>query len=393
MNLRPRNAPGRERRGDRKEQHHHAQPTRHRPAHCGPRAPAGAYCHQITDRLPGTGPVLAVLTGGPADLAVARTAATWAAGTGSLLIAVTVVTSTGFSINPLLHQVRARRQDADSLAVIDRLTPILTASGVAWLRTIVAVPTRAGPTLTLAPALPLATIRRLVDRYAGLQQVREYPAISLLLSTTPVAELTGADALGLDALTAEAVERLRGELQSAAAAPAIGRLHTLLGQARHGPSRHGLAVYASAGSQAPIRLPIGVRDRAVGDPTFATRDLIRAPHRTPRHLVLALNPGQPGCWRRCRHPTARRHLGLPDVSGPHPHTRPRPRRPAQPGVFRRRLFRQVDAALGADLRLHPAPLVLVGDERTTAAFKRLSANCQRLAGIVTGNLAAPGRPS
>ncbi|MFB4294622.1 hypothetical protein ACBI99_43775 [Nonomuraea sp. ATR24] len=88
------------------------------------------------------------------------------------------------------------------------------------------------------------------------------------------------------------MERLRGEPQSAAATPAIGRLHTLLGQARHGPTRHGPAVYASAGSQALIRLPIGVRDRAVGDPTFATRDptfatrdLIRALHRTPRHLV------------------------------------------------------------------------------------------------------------
>ncbi|MDF2704455.1 MAG: hypothetical protein K0R62_107, partial [Nonomuraea muscovyensis] len=50
-------------------------------------------------------------------------------------------------------------------------------------------------------------------------------------------------------------------------------------------------------------------------------------------------------------------------------------------------YRQVDAALGAYLRLHPAPLVLLGDERATAAFRRLSANCQRLAGTVTGNLA------
>jgi hypothetical protein len=50
-------------------------------------------------------------------------------------------------------------------------------------------------------------------------------------------------------------------------------------------------------------------------------------------------------------------------------------------------YRQVDAALGAYLRLHPAPLVLVGDDRATAAFRRVSTNCDRLAGTVRGNLA------
>lgn len=134
-------------------------------------APVSVYCHQVTGRLPGAGPVLAVLTGGPADLAVAQAAAAWAAGTGSPVIAATVVTGTGFSLNPLLHQVRARRQDADSLAVIDRLTPILTAAGVAWLRTIVAVPTRAGP----APTPSLVTIRRLVDRFAAVAVVTAAP--------------------------------------------------------------------------------------------------------------------------------------------------------------------------------------------------------------------------
>jgi hypothetical protein len=49
-------------------------------------------------------------------------------------------------------------------------------------------------------------------------------------------------------------------------------------------------------------------------------------------------------------------------------------------------YRRVDAALGTYLRLHPAPLVLVGAEHTTAAFRRISTNCGRLAGTVRGNL-------
>ncbi|WP_084965985.1 hypothetical protein [Thermoactinospora rubra] len=134
-------------------------------------APASVYCHQVTGRLPGSGPVLALFTGGLADLAVAQAAATWAAGTRSLVIATTVVTSTGFSLNPLLHQIRSRRQDTDSLAIIGRLTPVLTAAGVAWLRIIVAVPTLAGP----ARALPMTTVRRLVDRFAAVAVVTAMP--------------------------------------------------------------------------------------------------------------------------------------------------------------------------------------------------------------------------
>ncbi|WP_431920926.1 hypothetical protein [Nonomuraea jabiensis] len=223
-----------------------------------------------------------------------------------------------------------------------------------------------------------------------LQQVRQYPAVSLLLNTTPAAELTRADALRLDALAADAVQRLRDELQPAAADPAIGRLHTLIDQARHGPTSRALALYASAGSQALIRLPISVRERAVVDPTFATRDLIRALHRTPRHLVLALNAGHAQLLEAAADTLLPALTSaFPMSAGPRTPGRSRGRadRPTRdaPTVD---FYREVDAALGLYLRLHPAPLVLVGDERATAAFKRLSVNCRRLAGTVTGNLTA-----
>ncbi|GAA0838334.1 hypothetical protein ACFQVD_08755 [Streptosporangium amethystogenes subsp. fukuiense] len=224
----------------------------------------------------------------------------------------------------------------------------------------------------------------------ALQQVREYPAVSLLLSTNPAAELTRADALRMEGLAAEAVQRLRSELQPAVADPVIGRLHRLIDQARHGPTGLGLAVYASAGTGALIRLPIGVRDRTVVDPTFATRDLIRALHRTPRHLVLTLNTGH------ARLLEAAADTLLPALTSAFPmsadpraasRSRGRADRPTRE-TLTSDFYRQVDAALGVYLRLHPAPLVLVGDERAAAAFKRLSVNCQRLAGTVTGNLTA-----
>lgn len=132
-----------------------------------------------------------------------------------------------------------------------------------------------------------------------------------------------------------------------------------------------------------IRLPIGVRDRVVIDPTFATRDLVRALHSTPRHLVLALGADQARLY------DAVADTLLPALTGAFPlhaerrHARGRSGRPNRDThASTLDFYRQVDAALGAYACLHPAPLVLVGDERATAAYRRVSANCTRLAGIV-----------
>ncbi len=225
----------------------------------------------------------------------------------------------------------------------------------------------------------------------ALQQVREYPAISVLITTTPAEQLVPADALRLEALAGQAVDRVRVELQPAAAAPAIRRLRTLLDQARRGPAGRALALYASAGTDALIRLPVAVRDRAVVDPTFATRDLVRALHRTPRHLVLSLNSAHARLF------DAAGDTLLPALTTAFPlqadrtapaRRRGRADRPGRTGAGEALDFlRRVDAALGTYLRLHPAPLVLVGDDRATAAFRRISTNCARLAGTVRGNLA------
>ncbi|MET7398538.1 hypothetical protein ABZS66_34130 [Dactylosporangium sp. NPDC005572] len=226
----------------------------------------------------------------------------------------------------------------------------------------------------------------------ALQRIQEYPAISVLLTTTPAAQLTQADALRLRALASRAIHRVSTELQPAAARPAAQRLANLVNQARTAPTSHALAIYASASTEALLRLPIPVRDRAVVDPTFATRDLVLAMHRAPNHLVLAFD-------------TARATLlytagdaVLPALTAAFPmHAPPRRRHRGRGHADRqcrtgRRtgtdddFYRQVDAALGAYLRWHPAPLVLVGSDWALGAFQRVSLNTDRVAGVVRGNV-------
>ena len=223
-----------------------------------------------------------------------------------------------------------------------------------------------------------------------LQAVKEYPSVSLLMTTEPGAVLARADVLKLQALAAQATARVRGELSPTVTGPVLARLAELVEQASDGPATMSLAVYASASTGAVVRLPIAVSDRAVVDPTFATRDLVRALHRTPRHLVLALNSGAARLFD-CIGDSL-----LPALTDDFPLTakrrdssvRGRADRPGRTAdaAGEADFYRDVDDALGAYLRLHPAPLVLVGDPRATATFQRMSRNCQRLAGSVRGNL-------
>lgn len=132
---------------------------------------ARPHTAHVAGRTPGSGPVLAVLTDGPTDMAVAAHAADLAARTRTLLVAAATVHTTGISVNALPHQARTRRVNADSTAIVARVTPILHTAGVAFVRTTVLVP--AG-TDTLR-ALPLGAVHELVGRFGAVAVVTALP--------------------------------------------------------------------------------------------------------------------------------------------------------------------------------------------------------------------------
>jgi hypothetical protein len=127
-------------------------------------------CH-VAGRTPGSGPVVAVFTDHPTDMAVAAHAAGLAARHGTLLVAAAAVHSTGYSLDALLHHARSRRPHTDSIAVVGRVTPILHTAGVAWLRSSLVLP--AGT--DALRALPVAAVRRLIERFSAVAVVTALP--------------------------------------------------------------------------------------------------------------------------------------------------------------------------------------------------------------------------
>lgn len=216
-----------------------------------------------------------------------------------------------------------------------------------------------------------------------LQSVRTYPCVSLLMNTTPAAVMLEADALRLRALAREAEQRLRAEAMPRQDVPLVDELWRLVDDASRRSTAASVGVFTSVATSAVHVLPVAVQERVVVDPTFATRDLVRAVHRTPRHVVLALSSNE-----------ARLFDGVagtlrPAVASAFPiahavELRRDSHRAASRDASLTTFLRRVDRALGTYLRLHPAPLIVAGPERVVAQFVEQSRNVGRLAGVLTG---------
>jgi len=208
-----------------------------------------------------------------------------------------------------------------------------------------------------------------------LQAVRGYPCVTLLLTTQPASRMTPADAARLERLRLQALARLREERLFGGEQPVVDALDRLVQEAVAAPTDRALVVCASAALARTVVLPVAVEDRTVVDPTFATRDLVRALHRMPRHVVLVLSERRAALFdgHGGRLAPAPGHQFPLDLAAPN-----------LPDLAT--AMRVTDRALGAYLRLHPAPLVLAGPERTVAAFTTVSRHTGRLAGVVHGGL-------
>lgn len=207
----------------------------------------------------------------------------------------------------------------------------------------------------------------------ALQRHRDYPSVSLLVNTRPGPQLAPEDRARLDKLVRAARRRLLAEgvpdatLLTDALAGTVANLKAPVGRA--------LALFAAPGQSARVDLPVEVVDRCVVDPTFATRDLVRALHRTPRHVVLLLGADEARLLDGVSGSLVEITAGFPQHDEDH--------RPGTPA--RAKFLREVDAALTTYRRLHPSPLIVVAAQPTLSSFLATSRNAARLAGTVAGN--------
>lgn len=237
------------------------------------------------------------------------------------------------------------------------------------------------------PAPAPAAARRLhrvrARDVADLTVSAAYPCISVLMPTEPAPRMTPSDVEALHGLVEDVDQRLREQ-----EIPAPGRLmRKLVSQVQlvsGEPTDRAVAIYVSLAVSRTFWLSTPVTARAVVEPTFATRPLVTALHRTPPHVLLVLHP-------TCAHLYHGADGGLRLVGSRDSFQGPRPlRAPQQDQDVRGEtvadqtdaFLRAVDRLLGRYRAEHPSPLVLGGSPLVVDRFRAISRHLDRLAGRI-----------
>ena len=208
---------------------------------------------------------------------------------------------------------------------------------------------------------------------AGLQAVRDYPCASVLMSTAPGAAMTHVDAARLDRLVAAAERRLWVEVAHHPIEPVLARLARLAQDAKTRPTTRAVALFASFHHDALVDLPVGVVDRVVVDPTFATRDLVRALAARPRVRVVVVSDRTVRLLEGASGGLVEIDLTLPSpATGTGASRGRRSRRSREDGELRRRRgsarLRHAATVVRARHTADPLPMVVVGVTRQVAAW-------------------------
>ena len=202
--------------------------------------------------------------------------------------------------------------------------------------------------------------------------------ISILINTTPGPRLAEPDRQRLHAHARDVLRRLEMEPDAEHAKLMTTRLHNGLDLTTRTPADEALALFVNETTVSLFHLPVGVEDRIVIDPTFATRDVVRAVQSNPRFLLLHMDSRSANLYRYNQ-----KYLE-PQLSPSFPALREGRVRAGQDPEAQRVFLRSVDVGLSRHLAQENLPVVLVGGERVVGDFLRLTRNGARIAGMARG---------
>lgn len=233
-------------------------------------------------------------------------------------------------------------------------------------------PTRRGLASELSPAA-VAQLTAAVDG----------PCISVVMSTIPAPRMTRTDLTRLDRMVRDVERRVRADAVEGGEA-LVRELRRQAGVAAGCRTEHALGIFVNRHVSRTWVLPVTVHDKAVVEPTFATRDLFRAMHRTPPHVVVRVDDfGARVFWVSGRI-TLLRSVEWAPVGSPRAVVSTG-NDPATWLEDRGELLERIQGAVRRTCEEHPAPLVLAGDGGDLLAGLEVAARgWHRFAGVTSG---------
>jgi hypothetical protein len=233
------------------------------------------------------------------------------------------------------------------------------------------------------------------EELAQLRAQRGYPLVTIAMPTHRTFPDNKQDPIRFKDLVRQVRDRLSRELSRRQVEQVYEQLATLAERIDWAHTLDGLVVFVGNGIERIVYLPVTVRERAIIDETFATRDLVVAESRVLRYWVVILSTRASRLFEGFGD-----HLvEVVNERFPYPYDGPRSGDPdnplpggfgVNPSAYRdeqyRHYFRRLDERLRQQLPPGSPPLLIIGVVRNRAHFAEVRSNHYDIIAELDGNM-------
>ena len=222
-----------------------------------------------------------------------------------------------------------------------------------------------------------------------LQAPNTFPSVSIIIPFEP--KMTSRKEL--EYKLSKTLEKVKTEFATAgspAADEVLDKIHKLVDGLNYNTYKKSVALYASPLLEKTYYLDIPVEEKIIIDNSFEIRDLVYSKKDIHKYLVLVLNTRHSKIFLGNTTQFVRILCNTPASTGAL--DRDLPGKVSnfttagdKKEIMLDKFMHHVDTGLGIILTAYDLPLFIMGPERVTGHFKKISHHNKRITGIITGN--------
>jgi len=216
----------------------------------------------------------------------------------------------------------------------------------------------------------------------------EYPSVTLLLQTHRTHPENKKDHTKLRNLLKEAESRLLEDFNKREIAGVLENLSKYQDGFDHNLNLESLVIFANSRVGKHVRLPVEVESRVVIDKTFATRDLVRALHKSEHYYILRLSQNTVHLFEAYSDRPVREinSDGFPMENNLYNTDTLKRSMAEKQDNMSREFFNRVDKAFQEFHKKHPADAIIAGVDRNLSFFNEVSDNKSMIIGELNKNI-------
>ena len=221
-----------------------------------------------------------------------------------------------------------------------------------------------------------------------IKDVLDYPSVTLLLKTHRTHPENKKDQTKLRNLLKDSENRLMEEFSKREIGPLLDNLKKYEDGFDHNLNLDSLAIFVNKDMAKHVRLPLEVDSRVIIDKNFATRDLVRALHKSEHYFILRLSLNKVHLFEAFADRPVKEVVGhgFPIENNLYNTDTLKRSMGEKQDNMSREFFNRVDKTFQEFYQAHPAGVVITGADRNIAFYREVCDNDRMIIGEIKKNL-------